>query len=157
MKNALRFKSLLFQTNQSLTKPKLYFARYFSEGKSDKSQKDRLSDTEKFTMDTQKLMPSIRSEKLEVSSHNKEISDEYTPEYFKMYSSRISDFSFLDEIPHNTEIDKVQYLYGMPIKNSTFNPRSQLTEVNSTSDYDTATESLMSLLQLDKDSSYESL
>lgn len=154
MKNASRFKNLVLPSSTTFIRSKLHLVRLFSEGK---PNKERQTDSEKFMMDTQKLMQTVKSERLEVSTYKQDGNEEYTPEYFKMYSSKISDFGFLDEIPHNTEKDKIQYVYGMPVKNSIYKPRSQLIEVETMYDYDTATESLINLLELNKDSSYESL
>jgi hypothetical protein len=62
----------------------------------------------------------------------------------------------LDDIPHNKLINNKEYKYGLPSKNEI--PFSQLVPLEEDPKLpNTATENLFDLLNMDKESSYESL
>lgn len=91
---------------------------------------------------------------------NPEINTKYVPDAVKNYSLRIVNTSEIDEIHHDEEIKGKYYKYGLPIKNEIYKPHQaylQELKENEKEKALTATENIMELFELDKNSSYESL
>lgn len=91
---------------------------------------------------------------------NPEINTKYTPDAVKNYSLKIVNTSEIDEIHHDEEIKGTYYKYGLPLKNEIYKPHQaylQELKQNEKEQALTATENMMELFELNKDSSYESL
>ena len=79
-------------------------------------------------------------------------------ELYKNFSLTVNDAlqNELDDIPHNKLINNKEYKYGLPTKNEI--PFSELVAISEEPKLpNTSTENLFELLNLDKESSYESL
>lgn len=79
-------------------------------------------------------------------------------ELYKSFSLTVNDVMIndLDNIPHNKLINNKEYKYGLPTKNEI--PFSELVPIEEEPKLpNTGTENLFNLLELDKESSYESL
>jgi hypothetical protein len=79
-------------------------------------------------------------------------------ELYKSFSLTVNDAlqNDLDDIPHNKLINNKEYKYGLPTKNEI--PFSELVPISEDPKLpNTSTENLFELLNLDKESSYESL
>lgn len=98
--------------------------------------------------------------KLKLSEDNSQplIENEAYRELYKSFSVIVTDdlLKSLDEIKHNQKENDIEYRYGLPVKNNTpftaLVPKTEEEELPKT-----GTENIFSLLDLDKDSSYESL
>jgi hypothetical protein len=89
-----------------------------------------------------------------------DINNKYIPDAVKNYSLKIVDTSEIDEIHHDEEVKGVYYKYGLPVKNEIYKPhQAYLQELKEKEKAQalTATENIMELFDLNKDSSYESL
>ena len=108
--------------------------------------------------DINKISHTLKKEDISISVYKEKEDSEYLPELLKFYSTKIIDPSILDDIPHDVNIEGQDYKYGLPVKNQIFRVNSNIIEKErSANSYLSSTENLMYLLELDKDSSYESL
>lgn len=149
-----------------LLKPKAYsssFKRFTSSTQSENTTSNL--NNHSFGNDIKKITPVINERQVHIS-YNKDIMSridkgEYVPDMYKMYSTKITDFNKIDHIPHEIDINGAYYKYGLPIINRSLSDiSSELTELlesNNDNFYLTATENIMNMFELNKDSSYESL
>jgi hypothetical protein len=94
----------------------------------------------------------------EINWKEKGLTEEHYKEIYKNYSLTImeDEMNELDNLRHNVIENNIEYKYGVAVKNtlpfSALIPAKDVYELPKT-----ATENLFDLLEIDKDSSYESL
>ena len=120
--------------------------------------KDNIDNTSSHIISIEKNKNMVSKLKLNEDSSIPLVENEEYRELYRNFSLIVSEdlMKSLDDIKHNQKDNDVEYKYGLPSKNNALFtaliPKEEEDEYPKTS-----TENLFSRLQLDKDSSYESL